>query len=82
MILVEAATKWPEAVAMTSKRADNVKGKMIKLFIKLGVPRVIRSDLETSFKSELLTKFESALGVKPCFSTPITISHCHRERNM
>ena len=43
---------------------------MIKLFSRLGFPRVIRSDLGSSFKSELLTKFESELGVKPCFSTP------------
>ena len=34
------------------------------------MPRVIWSDLGSSFKSELLTKFESKLGVKPCFSTP------------
>ena len=43
---------------------------MIKLFSRLGLPRVIRSDLGSSFKSELLTKFENELGVKPCFSTP------------
>ena len=70
LILVDAATKWPEAVAMTSRKADKVTDKMIKLFIRLGLPRVIRSDLRSSFKSELLTKFESGLGVKPCFSTP------------
>ena len=40
------------------------------MFSRLGLPRVIRSDLGSSFKSELLTKFESELGVKPCFSTP------------
>ena len=70
MILIDAATKWPEAVAMTSQRADKVADEMIKLFSRLGLPRVIRSDLGSSYKSELLTKFESELGVQLCFSTP------------
>ena len=70
LILVDAVTKWPEAVAMTSQRADKVADEMIKLFSRLGLPMVVRSDLCSSFKSELLTKFESELGVKPCFSTP------------
>ena len=69
LILIDAATKWPEAVAMTSQRADKVADEMIKLFSRLGLPRVIRSDLWSSFKSELLTKFVSELGVNPCFST-------------
>ena len=70
LILVDTATKWPEAVAMTSQRADKVADEMIKLFRRLGLPRVIMSDLGSSFKSVLLTKFDSELGVKPCFSTP------------
>ena len=55
---------------MTSQRADKVADEMIKLFSRLGLPRVIRSNLVSSFKFELLTKFESELGVKHCFSTP------------
>ena len=55
---------------MTSQRADQVADEMIKLFSRLGLPRVIRSNLVSSFKFELLTKFESELGVKHCFSTP------------
>ena len=69
LILVDVATKWPVAVTMTSQRADKLVNEMIKLFSRLGLPRVVRSDLGASFKSELLTKFESELGVKPCFST-------------
>ena len=46
---------------MTSQRADNVADEMIKLFSRLGLPRVIRPDLGYSFKSELLTKFKSEL---------------------
>ena len=57
LILVDAATKWPEAIAMTSQRADNVADEMIKFLSRLGLPRAIRSDLGSSFKSELLTKF-------------------------
>ena len=70
LILIDAATKWPAAVAMTSQRADKVSDEMIKFFSRLGLPGVIRSDLCSSFKSELLTKFESELGLKPFFSTP------------
>ena len=54
LILVDAATKWREAVAMTSQRADQMADEIIKLFSRLGLPRVIRSDLGSSFKSELL----------------------------
>ena len=66
---------------MTSQRADQVADEMIKLFSRLVLPRVIKSDLGFSFKSELLTKFESELVVKPC-QLLITISHCHRQRDM
>ena len=31
LILVDAATKWPEVVAMTSQRADKVADEMIRL---------------------------------------------------
>ena len=67
LILVDAATKGPEVVAMTSQRADKVADEIIKLFSRLGLHMVIRSDLRSSFKSALLTKFESEIGVKPCF---------------
>ena len=70
LVIVEAATKWPEAVAMRSQMADKVADEMIKLFSILGLPRVIRSDLGSSFKSELLTELKSELGVELCFSTP------------
>ena len=48
LILVDAVTKWPEAVATTSQRADKVADEMIKLFSKLGLPRVIWSDLSSA----------------------------------
>ena len=47
LILVDAATKWPEAVAMTSQRADKVADEIIKLFRRLGLIRIIRSDFES-----------------------------------
>ena len=47
LILVDAATKWPEAVAMTSQRADKVVDERINLFSRLGLPRVIRSDFQS-----------------------------------
>ena len=59
---------------MKSQRANKVADEMIKLFSRLGLPTIIRSDLGSSFKSELLTKFESELGVKPCFS-----AHYHHQ---
>ena len=68
LIIVDAAIKWPEDVAMTSQRADKVADEMIKLFSRLGLPRIIRSDLASCYKSELFTKFESELGVKSCFN--------------
>ena len=52
------------------QRADKMADEMITLFSRLGLPRVIRSDLGSSFKSELLTNFKNELGVKSCFSTP------------
>ena len=42
--------------------------EIIKIFSRLGFPRVIRSDF--GFKSELLTKFANEVVVKRLFSTP------------
>ena len=82
LILVDAATKWPEAVAMISQGADKVADETIKLFSRPGLPRVTRSDLGPSFKSELLTNFESELGVKLCFSTPYHHQSLSSQRDM
>ena len=67
LLLGDAATKWPEAVAMTSQRADKVVDEMTKLFSKRGLPRIIRSDLGSSFKSELLTKYENDFRCQTLF---------------
>ena len=48
LILVDAAINWPEAVTMTSQRANKVADEIIRLFSRLGLPWVIRSDLSSN----------------------------------
>lgn len=69
LMLIDAETKWSESVAMTSQSADKVADEMITIFSRLRFLRVILSDLGLSFKSELLTKFERELWIKPMIST-------------
>jgi transposase InsO family protein len=70
LVVTDNATRWPEAVAMTSQRADKVADELMAMFSRLGVPRIIRSDRGSNFTSQLVTELEKRMGCAPRFTTP------------
>jgi transposase InsO family protein len=70
LVVVDNATRWPEAVAMSSMRAGKVAQELLGIFSRVGVPKVIRSDRGSNFTSQLLTEFEKRLGATPRFTSP------------
>ena len=52
MTLVDFATRYPEAVPLKSIDTETVAEALVDIFIRLGVPEEILSDLGTQFVSE------------------------------
>ncbi|GFU83936.1 retrovirus-related Pol polyprotein from transposon 412 [Trichonephila clavipes] len=58
------ASKYPEAIPVESITSPNVIDALLSIFSRIGFPREIQSDLETSFTSELTTTFFNKFGIK------------------
>lgn len=54
LTLVDFFTKWPEAVALPSKSAENVAFAMYKIFLRMGFPSVYSSDQGREFVNSTL----------------------------
>ena len=54
LTLVDFFSKWPEAVALPSKSAENVAFAMYKIFLRMGFPSVYSSDQGREFVNSTL----------------------------
>ena len=70
LILVDALTKWPEVVQMSSTSSERTIEVLRSLFSRYGVPRTIVSDNGTQFTSALFTQFCKGNGIHHKLSAP------------
>ena len=68
--LIDYATRYAEAVPLTSKKEKNVAEALIRIFTRLGIPKCIFSDQDPSFISNVMTEFYHLLGIDKINSTP------------
>jgi len=67
---VDQTTRWPEVVCLTSISAVNTCNALLKIFCRIGFPRVIVSDNGSNFVSSLTKEFYKQLGVELRTSAP------------
>lgn len=70
LVLVDAHSKWLEAVPMKSITAGKTIKKLRQIFMTHGIPKKIVTDNGPSFASEEFGHFIKANGIKHIFSAP------------
>ncbi|XP_061882687.1 uncharacterized protein LOC133633904 [Entelurus aequoreus] len=72
LVLVDCATRYPEAVPLHSISAKSVAQALFQVISRVGIPKEILTDQETSFMSHTLKELYGLLGIKS-----IRTSVCH-----
>ena len=70
LTLVDRATRYPEAIALTSIDAEKVADALISIFSRVGLPDSILSDQGSNFTSEILKQVAALLRIQLTTSSP------------
>ncbi|CAM5119864.1 unnamed protein product [Eretmochelys imbricata] len=70
LIVVEFATRYPEAVALTNVEAETVAKTLLTIFSRVGFPKEILSDRGENFMSQLFNELWKLCGVKQLKTAP------------
>ena len=62
-ILVDAATRWPEAVPLRDIRTTDVASALFNIFSRLGLPKQILSDNGQQFVSKCTSEVMDMMGI-------------------
>ena len=70
LTLVDCATRYPEAVALTSTTTEEIADALIGIFSRVGVPKIVLSDNGPQFVSGLMKEVSRLMGVEWTNSSP------------
>ena len=70
LVITCNVSHWIHAIPLRNLKAETIADKLIELFCVFGLPRIVRSDNASGFKSELLTAVREKLGIEAKFSAP------------
>ena len=63
LVLMDYATKWPEAYPMRAVDSESVARTLIDIFSRLGVPDELLTDNGSNFTSRLMKRFYDLTGI-------------------
>ena len=69
LTIMDATTRYPEAIPMSSAKAKPVVKQLLAFFTKFGLPKEIQSDRGANFTSHLFQQSMRELGVTPVLSS-------------
>ena len=69
LVLVDYATRYPEAVALPSIQTEVVAEALVSMFSRLGIPEEILSDHGTQFTSDLMKEVHRLLSIRSMTSS-------------
>uniref|UniRef100_A0A9J7ZU93 Gypsy retrotransposon integrase-like protein 1 n=1 Tax=Cyprinus carpio carpio TaxID=630221 RepID=A0A9J7ZU93_CYPCA len=64
LVIVDYATRYPEAVALRNISAKSVADALFRLISRVGIPKEILTDQGTAFMSRTLSELYELLGIK------------------
>ena len=70
LTLVDCATRYPEAVALTSTTTEEIADALIGIFSRVGVPKIVLSDNGPQFVSGLMKEVSRLMSVAWTNSSP------------
>ena len=69
LVLVDHATRYPEAVPLRNMTAKTVAKALIEIFQRMGIPKVMLTDQGTQFTGELMRGVQEILEIEAKFTT-------------
>ncbi len=72
LVLVDYATRYPEAVALRNISAKSVADALFRIISRVSIPKEILTDQGTAFMSRMLREHYELLGIK---SVCTSVSH-------
>lgn len=70
LVMVDYATRYPEATAIKNIRAETIAEAMWEMWTRLGIPGEVLSDRGSQFTSEVMQEVYKLLAVKGNLTTP------------
>jgi transposase InsO family protein len=70
LVLVDVATRYPEAVPLKSTTTEAVAEALLGIFTRTGFPDEILSDLGTQFTSDVMREVMRLISVSQLHTTP------------
>lgn len=70
LIIVDALSKWPEVIEMSTITSSNTITEFIKIFARFGNPEYLTTDNGTQFDSALFKEFTESRGIKHYKTAP------------
>ena len=70
VVVCDYATRYPEAVALSSTDAEQVAEELVRIFSRVGLPQEILTDQGANFMSQLLAEMYKFLRIKPIRTSP------------
>ncbi|CAM4631962.1 unnamed protein product [Lepidochelys olivacea] len=64
LVLMDYATRFPEAIPLRSITTRTIAAELMKIFARVGLPREILTDQGTNFTSKLFCQVCALLGIK------------------
>ncbi|XP_071818156.1 uncharacterized protein [Apostichopus japonicus] len=70
LVVVDYATRYPEAIPIPNQEAETIAEELVKLFSRVGIPEEIVSDQGTNFTSKLMKEVCNLLEIDHLKSSP------------
>ena len=70
LVLVDYATRYPEAVPLRSIEAEVVAEALLGMYSRLGIPKQVLTDRGSQFMSGVMREVSRLLSIKPLATTP------------
>ena len=70
LVLVDYATRYPEAIPLKTVTAEVIAEKVVDVFARFGIPETVLTDQGTNFVSQLLKELYRLLGVTVIKTSP------------
>ncbi|XP_064081439.1 uncharacterized protein LOC135198014 [Macrobrachium nipponense] len=70
LTVVDFATRYPEAVALSNIDSLTVAEALLEIFCRIGIPREVLSDRGTQFTSEIMEEVYRLLSIRMINTTP------------
>ena len=70
LVLMDYATKWPEAFALRNVTAETIVNCLIEVTARIEVPQELLTDNGSNFMSKVMKKYCSMTGIKQIRTSP------------